>query len=83
MTSISQQDPREPADVSFRLSFHLAPLGPTGAPWLDDPADLTFKDSTRQHAVDGWPLSCNSRLGVRVPRQLCDLRSWHEYGTLE
>jgi hypothetical protein len=67
MTSISQQDPREPADVSFRLSFHLALLGPTGAHWLDDPADLTCKDSTRQHAMDGWPLSCKQQVGGSSP----------------
>jgi hypothetical protein len=47
--------------MSFRLSFHLPPLGPTGAHWLDDLPDPTCKDSTRQHSVDD-PL--------RVPRQL-------------
>jgi hypothetical protein len=52
--------------MSFCLSFHLPLLGPTGAHWLDDPQDLSCKDSIRQHAMDGWPLSCNSRL-VRVP----------------
>jgi hypothetical protein len=27
--------------MSFRLSFHQALLGPTGAHWLDDPPDLS------------------------------------------
>jgi hypothetical protein len=44
--------------MSFRLSFHQTPLGPTGAHWLDDPSDLSCQDSTRQHAVDGSRLSC-------------------------
>jgi hypothetical protein len=35
------------AELSFRLSFHQALLGPTGAHWLDDPPDLSCKDSTR------------------------------------
>jgi hypothetical protein len=38
--------------MSFRLSFHLAPPGLTGAHWLDDPPDLSCKDSTRQYPVD-------------------------------
>ena len=46
--------------MSFCLSFHLALLGPSGAHWLDDASDLSCKDSTGQHTVDGWPLSCNS-----------------------
>ena len=45
--------------LSFRLSFHQALLGPTGAHWLDDPPDLSCEDDTRQHAVDGPRLSCN------------------------
>jgi hypothetical protein len=48
--------------MSFPLSFHLALLGAPGAYWLDDPPDLSCKDSTRQHAVDGWPLSCKQRV---------------------
>ena len=44
--------------MSFFLSFHLALLGPTGAHWLDDPPDLTCKDSTGQHAADDPRLSC-------------------------
>jgi hypothetical protein len=28
------------AGMSFFLSFHLGPLGPTGAHWLDDLSDL-------------------------------------------
>jgi hypothetical protein len=39
--------------MSFHLSFHLALLGPTGAYWLDDALDVTSKDSTAQHPVDG------------------------------
>ena len=53
--------------MSFCLSSHLAPLSPTRAHWLDDAPDLSCKGSTGQHAVDGCQLSCNSRLGVRVP----------------
>ena len=41
------------------MSFHLALLSPSGAHWLDDRPDLSGQDSTRQHAVDGCPLSCN------------------------
>jgi hypothetical protein len=33
-------------------------LGPTGTRSLDDPPDLSCKDSTRQHAVDDPRLSC-------------------------
>jgi hypothetical protein len=45
--------------LSFRLSFHQALLGPTGAHWLDDPPDLSCQDSTQEDAVDGPLLSCN------------------------
>lgn len=45
--------------MSFRLSFHLTLLVPTGAHWLDGPSDLSCNETTRQHAVDGSPLSCN------------------------
>jgi len=38
--------------MSFLLSFHLPVLGPTRAHWLDDPPDVTCRDSTRQHAMD-------------------------------
>ena len=48
--------------MSFPMSFHLASLAATGAYWLDDPPDLSSQDSTRRYAVDGCPLSCNSRL---------------------
>jgi hypothetical protein len=41
--------------MSFSMSFHLAPLGRSGAYWLDDPSDLSCKDSTQHHAVDGPP----------------------------
>jgi hypothetical protein len=40
------------------MSFHLAPLGPSGAHWLDDAPDLSWQDSTQEHAVDDPPLSC-------------------------
>jgi hypothetical protein len=45
--------------MSFCLSLHLGLLGRSGAYWLDDPPDLSCKDSTRQHAVDDPRLSCN------------------------
>src|SRR5215216_5724460 len=48
--------------MSFRLSFHQAPLGPSGAHWLDDPSDLTCKDSTQHHPVDDPLLSCKQGL---------------------
>jgi hypothetical protein len=39
-------------EFSRRLSFHLPLLGPTGADWLDDPPDMSCKDSTCRYAVD-------------------------------
>jgi hypothetical protein len=45
--------------MSFSLSFHQPLLSPTGAHWLDDPSDLTCKDSIQQHSVDDPLLSCN------------------------
>jgi hypothetical protein len=50
--------------MSFRLSFHQASLGPTGAHWLDDPSDVSCKETTRQYPVDGPLLSCNELLIV-------------------
>jgi hypothetical protein len=47
--------------MSFWLSFHLPLLGPTGAHWLDDPPDLSCKDSTRQYTVDDPLLSCKQQ----------------------
>jgi hypothetical protein len=47
--------------MSFPLSFHLVLLGLTGAHWLDDPSDVSCKDSTRQYAVDDPLLSCKQR----------------------
>jgi hypothetical protein len=47
--------------MSFCLSFDHASLGPTGAHWLDGPSDLSCKERTCQHAVDGWPLSCKQQ----------------------
>jgi hypothetical protein len=66
---------REPRGMSFRLSFHLALLGPTGADWLDDPSDLSCRDSTDQHAVDGPRLSCKQLVPVRVRRSSRNNRS--------
>jgi hypothetical protein len=43
------------------MSFHLALLDPTGAYWLDDPSDLSCKESTGQHAVDYPRLSCKQQ----------------------
>jgi hypothetical protein len=48
-------------------SFHLAPLGLSGAHWLDDPSDVSCKESTRQHGVDGWPLSCKQQVEGSSP----------------
>jgi hypothetical protein len=48
--------------MSFCLSFHLAPLATTGPHWLDDPPDLSCKETTRQHAVDDPLLSCKQPL---------------------
>jgi hypothetical protein len=56
--------------MSFWLSFHLPLLGPTGANWLDDPSDVSCKETTRQHALDGTLLSCKQRVGGSSPRQL-------------
>ena len=53
--------------MSFHLSFHLGLLQPTGAHWLDDPPDLTCKDSTRQHSVDDSRLSCKQQVGGSSP----------------
>jgi len=43
---------------SFRWSFHLGLLGPTGAHWLDDPSNVSCKESTQQYPVDDSLLSC-------------------------
>jgi hypothetical protein len=53
--------------MSFRLSFHLALLGATGAYWLDDLSDVSCKDSTRPYAVDGPLLSCKQQVGGSSP----------------
>jgi hypothetical protein len=53
--------------MSFRLSFHLPLLGPTGAHWLDDPPDLSCQESTRQYAVDDDQLSCKQQVGGSSP----------------
>jgi hypothetical protein len=56
--------------MSFWLSFHQALLGPTGPHQLDDPSDLSCKDSTRQYTVDD-PLSCKQQgWGFESPCQL-------------
>jgi hypothetical protein len=53
--------------MSFQLSFHLAPLGATGAHWLDDPPDVGCQDGTRQYAVDATLLSCKQQVGGSSP----------------
>ena len=53
--------------MSFRLSFHQALLGPTGAHWLDTASDLSCKDSTGQYAVDDPLLSCKQQVGGSSP----------------
>jgi hypothetical protein len=35
-------------------------LPATTAYWLDEPSDVSCKETTRQHAVDDARLSCNS-----------------------
>jgi hypothetical protein len=55
------------AGMSFRLSFHLALLSPTGAHWLDRPPDTSCKDSTRRYAVDDPLLSCKRQVGGSSP----------------
>jgi hypothetical protein len=65
--------------TSFRLSFRLPLLAPTGAYWLDDRPELTCKDSTRQHAVDGPRLSCKQQVPghLSAPEaQPAPLRCW-------
>jgi hypothetical protein len=47
--------------MSFCLSFHLPLLAMTGAHWLDALSDVSCKDSTRQHALDGPLLSCKQQ----------------------
>jgi hypothetical protein len=46
--------------MSFCLSFHLAPFGPTEPHWLDDPPDLSCKDDTQEDSLEGWRLSCKT-----------------------
>ena len=53
--------------MSFRLSFHQPLLSPTGAHWLDDPPELSSRDSTHQYAVDDPLLSCNQQVGGSSP----------------
>ena len=53
--------------MSFPLSFHLALLAPTAAHWLDEPPDLSSKDTTGQHAVDDPLLSCKQQVGGSSP----------------
>jgi hypothetical protein len=68
------------APMSFRLSFHQALPGPTGAHWLDDASDVSCKDSTGQHSTDGWPLSCKQQVGdSSSPRQLPRPVSWRRW----
>jgi hypothetical protein len=53
--------------MSFRLSFHLAPLDATEPHQPDGAADLSCEDGTRQHATDGCPLSCKQQIGGSSP----------------
>jgi hypothetical protein len=53
-----------------RWSFRQALLGLTAAYWLDDLPDLSCKDSTRQHTVDGPRLSCKQQVPGSSPRRL-------------
>jgi hypothetical protein len=61
--------------MSFRLSFHLALLHLTGAHWLDDPPNLSCKETTRQHAVDDPLLSCKQQVGGSSPPASSQKRS--------
>jgi hypothetical protein len=54
--------------MSFPMSFHLPLLGHAVAHWLDDPLDLSCKDSTGQHSADGSLLSCKQQIGGSSPR---------------
>src|SRR5215218_6301981 len=53
--------------MSFWLSFHLPLLSLTGAHWLDDPPELSSRDSTHQYAVDDPLLSCKQQVGGSSP----------------
>jgi hypothetical protein len=48
------------------MSLHQGLLGPTGAHWLDNPSDLSCKDSSGRHAVDDPRLSCKQRVALLV-----------------
>jgi hypothetical protein len=61
--------------MSFSVSFHQALLSPTGAYWLDDPSDLTCKETTRQHAVDDPLLSCKQQVEGSSPPASSQSRS--------
>ena len=74
-TNRLDRTPGGAAGMSFRLSFHQALLGPTGAHWLDDPPDVSCKDSTRQYAVDGSRLSCKQQVGGSSPPASSTARS--------
>jgi hypothetical protein len=52
--------------MSFCWSFHLASLATTGPHWLDDPPDLSCKQTTRQHALDNPRLSCKQQVGGSI-----------------
>jgi hypothetical protein len=39
--------------MSFWLSFHQGLLGLSETYWLDGPSDLSCKETTREHVVDG------------------------------
>jgi hypothetical protein len=55
------QDGVRKARRSFRWSFHQGTRGVTERYLLDDAYDLSCKDSTCQHALDGCLLSCKQQ----------------------
>ena len=67
--------------MSFHLSFHQALLSPSGAPWLDEPPDLSCMETTRQHAVDdplliGKMTTCGGRPAAPAPRSTAGVVGW-------
>ena len=48
-------------------SFHVVLLDLTGAHWLDDPPDVSCKETTRQVPVDDPRLSCKQQVGGSSP----------------
>jgi len=63
-------------ELSFPMSFHPALLGLTGAHWLDDPSDVSCKDSTSQYPAVPRCL-VTAGLGFGAPSQPLGLGSCH------